>query len=510
MKKISLSDIKKNYSILIIILLGIIYTLFISDNQSSDSFSNAYHSLWGDKLFSAHHLLYNALGYIILLPFRWIFQDKLLDFNPILILQFTNIIFSISSLFVLRTIIKRINKNENLVSASIFFVGASFGFTRFAVDNECYIIPIFLSLLSFNYIQLFLKKNSFKSIILASLFISIGCLFHQIVIWVFIPTLILILFNKKKTYIIIFISISLIIPIVYSLVYYFESNSFSLFGLFNYVISDYSSGLAEMPILKNVLILSGISFIRTFIQVHGYILEIISQFPIFSISVIIISLSLGVFGLIHFSKLIKRNLTIFYERRFVRYLWIILFISFAFACFSNGNAEFMAIIPFIIVILLSYYYTSSAKYLLGIGGGIFLWNICFGLYPYAYMNLNPNKEIAEFIYNNKDDSVFILKDKNHYENIILYTYGHKAKNNLEIIKSKDLDKAGFEDLINKNKRIYTDSFGGEEAISRNSIADKDEIYSKKSLFQKEEFQKEIEFNSLSSKIELWIYSKDKK
>ncbi len=84
------------------------------------------------------------------------------------------------------------------------------------------------------------------------------------------------------------------------------------------------------------------------------------------------------------------------------------------------------------------------------------------------MNLNPNKEIAEFIYNNKDDSVFILKDKNHYENIILYTYGHKAKNNLKIIKSKDLDKAGFEDLINKNKNIYTDSFGGVEAISTSS------------------------------------------
>lgn len=427
--------------------------------------------------------------------------------NPIFILQFTNVIFALACLFLLRRILKRINENENLIASSIFFVGSCFGFTRFAVDNECYIIPLFFSLLALSSIQVFLRKNSLKIALLSALFSSIACLFHQISIIILIASFLVIAFNNKRNNIIGFISISLIVPIFYSIIYYVGNNGFSILGLWDFILSDYRSGYAEMPILRNVLLLSILSFIRTFVQVHGYIIEILGFYPIISYIIIFLSLGMGIFGLIHFFKLKKRELKMFFERRFVRYIWGILILSLGFASFSNGNAEFMVIIPFLIIILLLYYYTSSAKYLLGIGSSIFIWNLLFGLYPYAYAKINPHIEIADFIINNKDNSAFILRDINHSENIILYRYGLDFRNNISIYKFKELDNKDFQVLKDNYKNIYTDCFGGKEAISRNKIINNNEQEYLIEGFSEKNFTYKDRFTSLGKQTELWIYNK---
>ena len=54
---------------------------------------------------------------------------------------------------------------------------------------------------------------------------------------------------------------------------------------------------------------------------------------------------------------------LFQERRFVRMLWVYLILTFGFAAFSNGNAEFMIAIPFILVLLYSYYFSQSKNLL---------------------------------------------------------------------------------------------------------------------------------------------------
>ncbi len=459
---------KKNYSIVIIITLGLIYFLFTSNNPSADSYANAYASAWGEELFKPHHLLYNYFGFLLLRGLELLIGH--VPSNPIIILQGVNTLFAIASLFVLRNILKRINTNENLVSASIFFVGTCFGLQRFAIDNECYIMPLFFSLLAMNYIQSFLRKNTLGKVVLSSLFISIAILFHQIAIWVFITSLLVVLLNKNRKYILSFLGVSLIIPLAYFIVYYIEFGSLSIGGLFSFILNDYSEGMAEMPIISNVLLLTGISFVRSFVQIHGYMLGVFYSYKLVSIIVFVLAAGLLVFGFSNLMKLKKRELKMFFERRYVRYIWVTLILSLAFASFSNGNAEFMVIIPFLIIILLSYYYTSSAKYLLGLGGAMFLWNIWFGLFPYAFLNLDPYQELAEIVVEEKDDSVFIVDGFNYVENIILYNYGKETREEIELKKAINITKEEFEAYSNSNLNIYTNIFDKKHLASREKLA----------------------------------------
>lgn len=495
------SYFKKNYSWLIILFFWGIYMVFISSNPTSDAYSNAYSSLRGNDLFRPHHLLYNLLGYIVLLPFSSI--------EPITILQYLNVLFAVGCLVILRILLKRVNNNEMIIATSLLFVGSCFGFQRFAIDNECYIVPLFFSLLVMNYIQSFLRKNKMSKIVLSAFFSAIGCLFHQIVIWVLIASFIVVCFNKKKKYIISFVLISFIIPIIYLFVIYSEIGNINLISIQNFIFSDYKSGLAEMPILKNVILLSAISLIRTFVQVHGYMIDLIKIYPITSIMLIIISLILLYFGVKHYYILKKRELTIFYERRFVRYIWSLLILYFSFSAFSNGNAEFMIIIPFLIIILFAYYYTYSSKFLLFIGSSIFVWNLWFGLFPMAYQKLNTNNDIVSII-ETKEDAVYIFKEKNYIENILLYRNGLQYRQKIKLYKLSEISEKDFEYWKDNNYTIYTDCFAGKEALSRSKIANSNNKANQIKDFDSSKFIPKYKFSALGVEKELRIYKKDKK
>jgi hypothetical protein len=161
----------RNYSWIIIIFFGLLYVIFLSNNPTSDSYSNAFSSITQEEMFRPHHLLYSALGYIIYLPFQSTFIE------PIRLFQAVNVIFAMACFIVVRIILLRLHLKEPLIAASIFFLGSCFGFQRFAIDNECYIISLFFSLLSINFIQTFLIKNKTYKVVLCALFCSIELFF---------------------------------------------------------------------------------------------------------------------------------------------------------------------------------------------------------------------------------------------------------------------------------------------------------------------------------------------
>lgn len=496
-----ISYLKKNYSLIIIIALGLLYLIFLSNNPTSDSYSNAYSSLSKEDMFRPHHLLYSALGYIIYLPFKWV------NIEPIKIFQAINVAFAVGCLLLVRIIMKRIYLKEALIAASILFLGSCFGFQRFAIDNECYIIPIFFSLLAMNFVQSFLIKNKFYKVILCAMACVLGCLFHQIAIFTLVCSFFVFMFNGKGKNIITFLIISLIIPIAYSLIVFLQEGSLSLQAITNFALHDYKTSYAEMPILKNVILLSAISLVRTFIQVHGYMFEIYSHYPIISISVISIAIGFFIIGIYFCLKLKKRDLTLFNERRFVRYLWVMLILYFGFAAFSNGNAEFMVIIPFLIILLLMYYFSNLSKAIFGIGLFMFVWNLFFALFPMGYLKLNSNNELYGLVIKEKE-AVFLLKDKVAVDNI--YAYNQLNQNISNTYKLSQVTNEQFNNWIEEDKKIYTDYFGTKEALSRVHIAESktNKIANDNPIrINQSKFKPRHKFISLSGNKEIWEYIK---
>lgn len=109
------SNVSVDLSILIPFLLGMLYILFPSNNNSNDAYAYAGSIKAGD-LFSYHHLLFNAFGYL------WV---KLIDIQNVLnLVCIINALFAVGCLYCLRSILLyRLNKNS--VGYILLLVGAA-------------------------------------------------------------------------------------------------------------------------------------------------------------------------------------------------------------------------------------------------------------------------------------------------------------------------------------------------------------------------------------------------
>lgn len=479
------NKLKYNYSYLAVVGFAVLYIFFLSNNPTSDSYSYAYSSLHGEELLRPHHLLYCWVCRLIYSLFAFT------NIEPITIFQTFNALMACGTLLVLRRIIKRVNRNENFIFSAIVFCGSCFGFMRFATDNEAYILPLFFSMLSIYYLQVFLSENTILRLIKMSLSIVIACLFHQLSILVYLSLFIALLLNKRGKYVLYFILISLIIPIVYAICCFVETNQLSLNALFSFVLHDYIQGYAQSPDLKQVLLLSSISLIRTFLQVHGNIFVFLNFFFTFFVFFFVFFLFFFVFGIVNFVKNKKHNLLLYNEKKFVIILWLILALSFLFAAFSNGNAEFMIMIPFILIMLYAHYFTNH-KAMLFIGLAFLLWNTCFALIPQKFCKFSCNEEIVEMM-KTYPDATFVLLDKPASENLYLYKY---SKENMpKVIYAHKYNKEEI-----KSKKIITDVIGAETPLSRSSLLNTCEVdfkeYEKDSLL--------LKFESLGLKRELHL------
>ncbi len=479
------NKLKYNYSYLAVIGFAVLYVLFLSNNPTADSYSYAYSSLHGEELLRPHHLLYCWVCRLIYSLFAFT------NIEPITIFQTFNALMACGTLLVLRRIIKRVNRNENFIFSAIVFCGSCFGFMRFATDNEAYIIPFFFSMLSIYYLQTFLQENTVLRLLKMSLSIVIACLCHQLSILVYLSLFIGLLLNKRWKYILYFILISLIIPIVYSIACFAVTNQFSLNALFSFVLNDYVQGYAQSPDLKQVFLLSAINLIRTFLQVHGNLFVLINYFFVLFIFFLVLFFYFFVLGIINLIKNKRYTLSLYNEKRFVIILWLILALSFLFAALSNGNAEFMIAIPFILIMLYSHYFANH-KSMLFIGLSLLLWNTCFALIPQRFCKLSCNEEIVEAM-KTHNDATFILIDKPAAENLYLYKYS--KKNLPKIVYAHKYNKEEI-----KAEKIITDIIGAETPLSRSSLLNTCDIdfkeYEKDSLIFK--------FKSLGTKRELHL------
>ncbi len=450
--------------ILFALILFFVYFFLVNHNPLADSYKYASSVKYGVDLFSPHHLLYNAFNYII----YSILSLNSFSIDVMRFMQFVNALFATGSFYMLYKIIFSRTENKNLSFAGVIFVASSFGVMRFGVEAETYMIPIFFSLLSSWFFLQHSKTQKIIYILLSSFFISVACLFHQIHIFWAIGLFIGLLAKKKYASSALFALILLSIPLAYVLVLVFYENQLLTFqNLLRFAADHYYSENSDAQLgLQNFLI-TPITFIRTFFQIHGVVLTAFKNlfFVYLIVPVVIFFLICGVRLFFKDFKVRKKNVkNVNFEKTHI----IIFVLQLVFAFYAHGNSEFMVMLPFLMAIFVPIFFRIKIKTVLTISAAMLLWNISTGILPNYILDYQNNQQLTKVIYDNKDMD-FIVKEKILVSYQYFYEYGEKWSP--RILEMKDVR----EGRTISNSIYYTDLLSKKTPFSRSDIAQKDNL-----------------------------------
>lgn len=455
-----IANSKFTYALIFIFFL--VYAFGSTSNSSLDAWAYADQVLKGKDLFQPHHLLYSSLGYM------WVSTvSAFCSINPMTLLKLMNAIFAAGILLVLSTVLKSINLDDSLNAVLLIFAGASWGFMRFATENETYIVPIFFSLLGTYF---FIRTDIQKNVLWAGLFAVIAILFHQVMVFWWIGLLAGVVYSRSFTKMILYGVPALIVPLVYAVVVYHVYGMLSFDLLIRFVFSDYYSGAAGVDVGVKSLLLLCISIFRSFVQVHGYIINLGYLAWILGLLSFVL-IGYGFFRIVANIKLLKIN----YSSIF----WIvslILFMQIGFAGLSDGNAEFMVMVPILVTILLSSVSNIGVVSIGLIGAGLFIWNLTFGIVPLKFYKLDGSEMVVNHIMSSKEKSVYLLYSKPRIENELSY---RGVRNDVILIKYNRqgvLISDSIRNLISRGYYVYTDIYNRPITMSRETlVADMDSI-----------------------------------
>jgi hypothetical protein len=441
---------------LLFIFFGI-YALLPTINSTLDGFGYAAEIKNGYNLLRPHHLLYNAWGYCI---------NKVAQgiggFDLLRLLKLQNAIFATLALWALWQIMIKLGVENKRALAWIFFVGSSYAVMRYATENETYMIPVALSLTSS---LLYIKgwqTNKWGAILASGFFAGMACLFHQIQIFWLITLALSLFWHPNKRLIFTFLAPTVIVPLAYvaTLVFY-EQQDLTIHNLFYFITHDYSTGGAKTSINWTNFVLTPVSLVRSFVQVHGMILLLLKQSVWFFASLIIPILLL--MSLYWVKKPVVRKEPTTY-RRFLFIHMVIFALQLGFAAFSHGNAEFMVMLPFLLPLVIERWWQINTKAMIRLAGAMMVWNLGLAILPSAWFNFYDNNKMVQFFKEHPND-YFIVMDHtivNEYEYICGDTITHQ-------LILPPYDEWLKKHPIDPDANIYTDVVDRPKPMSRGSI-----------------------------------------
>ena len=403
----------KAKDVLILGLFFIIYLFFPSVNPTTDSWYYASCVKYGSDLFSPHHLLYNAFMYGLF----YLLELTFIHVEALSFMQAINAVFAILCLFLFRSLLQIIGAGISQIRGCILIAGASFVFMRFATDNETYLLALLLSLVA-SYFFLSDQCKHRNGILISGLLAALACLFHQIHFFWWLGFFItIIIYNKSLKALLQFSLPALIVPIAYYLVVKIQNDQSGTDAFIQFIFYEYFQGVSTSFSFE-YLKLGAINFIRSFVQLHGHIFLIVRSNWLFALPAVLTLLFLF-FGLSR-KQIIKKKQTLNREHRF---LFIILFIlQLAFAVYSFGNAEFMVMIPFLLLLIMRSMFQLNWKSLYWIGAAMLIWNFSYAILPSNKMQLNADDFLAAEMKKNKTD-LFIIQNSQRLENKMYYQLG---------------------------------------------------------------------------------------
>lgn len=445
------------------ICLGLIYLLFPTQNANIDSWYYAASAKYGQNLIHSHHLLYNFLGrYWYLL---------LCLFNPhieaISALNIMNALAATGSLFICYRIFLQLDiENRTALWLTVTY-GSCFGFMRYATDAETYILPLLCSLASTCYFLM-------DKLLPAALFSVLAILIHELhICWALAMFITLVLrrpFSFKQ--LLLFAIPFLIIPAAYYIAY---SSLKADISFSSFISGEYATGNAGLNLSLTSLVLTAINFIRSFVQVHGLISALLDVNIILVILPLLVTLAAIIYLLVKRSFKMRINKKTDSRLRPWSRLFLLAFLlHLVFAMLSNGNAEFMVMLPFLFIAFLYTHYDFKVRGPLPfIAISIFIWNCFIGIFPKHFYDIDRVDKQAAWT-STHPKAYFLWKHKPLVENVLTYREGFGTHYNF--IRLDDSTQYILDSLIQNHIPVYTDysnprtDFSREEMVSRNSYA----------------------------------------
>jgi hypothetical protein len=459
-KHLTQSNFKSFLPVLTCLFFTGLYLLFPNENPGIDAWGYASEIKYSIKHTYIHHLLF--------IPF--IASLRGLLFNSIETIWLTSAINSLGGgicLYLFYRLLKALGHDFNTSLAGILLAGFSFGFWRYCIEGETYILPLLFAIPA---LHIALKHQ--EKILFVSTLCALAALFHQLYLvwWVCIGLWLILKSNGnvvKK-------AVLFFVPLLgYCFIYWlFYLKSESNTGFLLFLTGEYATGGATASLNSTSFLLAFINLFRTFIQINGNIPNIFRNDFVLGIMGII-GLCFLIYGIVLGRKLLKK-------KNIAGIIYILFIAQFLFALISNGNAEFMTMLVFLTVIILVS--VVQAKPLLIAATGLCLWNLASGVLP-LYMNHGePEKSVCTFIQNHSTD-LFISENQVLYENILTYRTG-KSTGNLRKGPYTLLDKGinpkslliTLDSAFEAGVRVYTDhnpeaEFTNRATLLRNSRTD---------------------------------------
>ncbi|MCL2596357.1 MAG: glycosyltransferase family 39 protein [Paludibacter sp.] len=440
-----------NQKIVFYLLLAcflVIFLFFPNRNPLSDSLNYAGNVRWNGLLFFPHHLLYCWFNSLI----NNLLQQIHINVDTLSMMEFTNGIFAVFCLLIFQKILLLQKNDDKRANIWIFFAACSFGFMRFAVEAEAYIIPIFFSLVATYFFIKYLKNNKLQNIVFSSLIISLAVLFHQIALIFGIGMFVGFIFTKKLKHILLFALPTLIVLIIYSLIMvYVNDTPFSIKNLVFFVADFYTSPDANINFGLQNFVLLAIGFVRTFFQINGivpYVFKFIPAFYIVAVSIVIC-----LFSAIYYLKNLKfKKEEKLRNDKFSSTYAVVFVLLLIFALISEGNSEFLVALPFIIPFFIEKFIIFDKKIIIYLSISMFLWNFCFGIFPNNHFNIENNQAESTFVRENPN-KIFIFKNKMGIDAQFYYNYGYDIPNQIIDLQK---DNTILDSLRNSQETIYTD------------------------------------------------------
>ncbi len=453
---------RKLFWFTILVLLSL-YLVFPSGLSTGDSWYYAASIKYNNEIFLPHHLLYNLAG----LFFSRI--TSLFGCDVLASLKVMNALFAFFILLTIQRILFILKCTDYQIVILTCLAGFSFSFMRFATENETYIVPLFFALhASYNYLKCTIKDAPWSAV-LSGLFAAISLLFHQIYIFWWIGLFAGFLLGRNKKHLLQYSVVSHIAPITYLLVIAVNNGKLSLDSVYEFILGDFS-GNVRLELTGKGIFLSFVNLVRSFLQVHGYLINMVRENLLFLLPGIL-SVLFFFAALMRFPKLRKAG-------DFKNFAWVhilILSLQFFFAVFSSGNAEFMVMIPPLILLLVPLFVTDYERFFMRILFGMIVWNLSYGLIPLHLKGDEPEQLLCDVAISEKK-SLLIVSDEQLILSMLYYRTGENIFGNVykspAVHKLRGIDQSSLDSLIvrtlKSGEKIYTNCLD-EQLISRYSI-----------------------------------------
>lgn len=451
--------------IIAVLLFFLVYLLLPSGFSTTDGWNYAAEIRYHGESFHPYHLLYNLTGSLFCrLPVS-------AGADILASLKLMNAFFAALTVLIVCLILEKAGKDNFSALSAGTFTGASFAIMRYATENETYIIPLFLGTLSLYCFISYLKSDYRKHLVLSSVFVSLSVLFHITYLFWFTGLLCGLMVLRKHRDLPWLIPAALIVPVTYLAIIFYSEGDLKAATIAGFMFDEFKAH-SGLSLSHKGLFFSAASLVRSFIQVHGYMVNMLKEN--------ILSILPGTLSLIFLYAAGRRIRSLKYTEKNTRLAWVVGIIAslqFIFAVLSAGNAEFMVMLPLLFIIMVSVLFERSSTMIMLLASGMLVWNVFYGLVPLNGQSFGTEKYLAGKALDGSNNLV-ISSDDQRLKSIIYYETGNNNAYNVlrspAILRLKGLDyedlRQAIDSVLASGGGVYTDCIG-KVPLSRAAISE---------------------------------------